>query len=191
VLFRSLLAVRFEKRTIAEMDRALGKEEKEILASLVKKELIQVFHGGKYEKSGVYNVSDFAFNAVREPSASAAPAPPSAPPISSAAHLEKTGWMVLDDENAARAFAAAYPEKVKSGEVRGMRAFDRKYYFVTRAFAESWEKKVQLSLSKAEKSAEEIAGELGMEPMGCRCLLLHLCESGDVMEKKRGKFARA
>ncbi len=194
-LVRKLLSVRFESRIPEQVERVLSKEEKETLSSLMKKGLVQVFHGGKYEKTGVYNVSDFAFNSVREPSAlPAAPGQMAAQqplPVSSYAHLEKFGWMVLDDENAARAFANAYPEKVKSGEVRGMRAFDRKYYFVTRGFAEEWEKKVQLSLAKSDKAPEEISEELGIAPGGCRCLLLHLCESGEVMEKKKGKFAKA
>jgi DNA-directed RNA polymerase subunit N (RpoN/RPB10) len=72
-----------------------------------------------------------------------------------------------------------------------MRAFDMKYYFVTKRFSEEWEKKVQLSLAKSDKTPEEIAGELGMEALGCRALLYHLCESGEVMEKHKGKFARA
>ena len=192
---RKLLSVRFESRTPEQVEKLLSREEKETLGQLMQQELVQVFHGGKYAKDGVYNVSDFAFNSVREPvSLPAAPGqmpPPQQLPVSSYAHLEKSGWMVLDDENAARAFANAYPEKVKSGEVRGMRAFDRKYYFVTRSFADDWEKKVQLSLAKADKTAEEISEELGIAPGGCRCLLLHLCESGEVMEKKKGKFARA
>ena len=193
-LVRKLLAVRFESRTPAEVDRLLSREEKETLASLTKKDLVQVFHGGKYAKDGVYNVSDFAFNSVREPAAGAAAPSPAqqAPfPVSSPVHLEKHGWMVLDDENSARNFAASFPEKVKSGEVRGMRAFDRKYYFVTRGFAESWENKVQSALAKSDKTPEELEAELGIESGGCRALLHHLCESGELMEKRRGKFARA
>ena len=189
---RKLLSVRFEKRTPEEAGRLLSREEKEILAVLMKKGLVQVFHKGKYEKDGVYNVSDSAFNSVREPSPPSASQPPQAPDdVSFVANLEKSGWMVLEDENAARGFALAFPEKVRSGEVRGMRAFDRKYYFVTRRFAEEWEKKVQLALSKSEKGAEELAAELGMDAPGCRALLYHLCESGEVMEKHRGKFVRA
>ena len=185
---RKLLSVRFEKRTPEEAGRLLSKEEKETLAGLMKKNLVQVFHKGKYEKEGVYNVSDFAFNSVREPPAQAPSQPPQvSTDVSSVAHLEKSGWMVLEDENAARAFGSTFPEKVRSGEVRGMRAFDRKYYFITRRFAEEWEKKVQLALSKSEKGADELAGEVGMEAVGCRALLYHLCESGEVMEKHRGK----
>ena len=82
-------------------------------------------------------------------------------------------------------------EKIKSGEVRGTRAFDMKYYFVKRAYYEEWEKKVQLALTKSEKSTEEIAAAAGMPPDGCRAVLLHLCEEGEAMEKHRGKFTKA
>ena len=190
---RRLLSVRFEKRTPAEVAKLLSKEEKETLESLSKKRLVEVFHGGKYEKDGVYNVSDFAFNAVREPSSNGGAVSPApiAMPASSPEHLEKHGWMVLETDAEARSFGNAFPEKVKSGEVRGMRAFDRKYYFIKKSFAEEWERKVQLALGKSDKTAEELAGELGMAPEGCRALLIHLCESGEAMEKRRGKFSRA
>jgi len=210
-LVRKLLAIRFERRTPAEVSKALSKDEKALLESLMKRNAVQVFHGGKYAKEGVYNISDAAFNAVREPqpdawqaggtkSAVAAPAPPrqpknepvsAAPPISSPAHLEKFGWMVLDTDSDARNFANSFPEKIKSGTVRGVRAFDRKFYFVSRGFVEAWEKEVQLALGKGDKTDSEIAGEIGLAEGGCRALLYHLCESGEVMEKKKGKFARA
>jgi hypothetical protein len=189
---RKLLAIRFEKRAPSEVGKALLPEEKETLANLMKKKIVHVFQGERYGKEGVYSVSDFAFNAVREGQPAALPPQGAAIlPISSYAHLEKFGWMVLEGEQEAKAFAAAYPEKVKSGEVSGVRAFDRKFYFVARQFYQEWEKKVQLALSKSEKSAEEIASETGLAPEGCRCLLFHLCENGEAMEKHRGNFSRA
>lgn len=194
-LVRKLLAIRFESRVPFEVGKLLSKEENEILEGLMEKEMVQVFHGGKYEKGGVYNVSDFAFNSVREqssaPSLPQAPAPAAVLPISSPQHLEKSGWMVLENETDARNFGNAYPDKVKSGEVKGQRAFDRKYYFVTRAFFESHEKGVQSALAKSDKTPEEIGQQIGIEAEGCRAILMHLLESGDVMEKKKGKFSRA
>ena len=187
---RKLLSVRFEKRTPAEVARLLSREEKETLALLMKKGEVQLFHKGKYEQEGVYNVSDFAFNAVREPPG-AAVLQQAVLPISSPSHLEKHGWMVLESEPEARSFAASFPDKVKSGEVMGVRAFDRHFYFVTRRFYEEWAAKVQQTLSKSEKNSEEIAAEAGLAPEGCRALLFHLCEAGDAMEKHRGKFSKA
>lgn len=200
-LIRKLLSIRFESRTPAAVSKTLSKSEKEILERLMQKKLVHVFHGGKYEKEGVYNVSDFAFNSVREPQ-SAAPlsSPPSSPqparhsqPLSpsSPEHLESQGWMVLENDSDARNFGNSFPEKVKSGAVRGVRAFDRRFYFVTREFYDEWEEKVRSALSKSEKTGEEIAAELGMRPEGCRALLLHLCDSGEAMERHRGKFSKA
>ncbi len=210
-LVRKLLTVRFEKRTPPEMGRLLSKGEQETLNTLIQRKLVHIFHGGKYEKDGVYNVSDFAFNAVREPSAPAMPSsasqfaqtPPQQPmqsgmspspiplSISSPAHLETHGWMVLENDNDARNFGAAAQDKVKSGEIRGVRAFDMKYYFVKRGFCDEWEGKVQSALSKSEKSSVEIAESAGMDPEGCRALLFHMCDSGEAMEKHRGKFTKA
>ncbi len=190
---RKLLAIRFEQRLPAEVAKALSKDERAVLDELMKKDVVQVFHGGKYAKTGVYNVSDAAFYAVREPASPVAGArvPEAALPASSNAHLEKSGWMVLETDLEARNFANSFPDKIKSGEVRGVRAFDRKFYFVSRGFVQEWERKVQLALGKSEKDEEEIAAEVGLAPGGCRALLYHLCETGEVMEKKKGKFARA
>lgn len=192
-LVRKLLSIRFEKRIPAQVDRTLSAEEKELLESLLRRKMVHILHGGKYAKEGVYNVSEFAFSSVREPPHAAAP--PALPqkqlPANSPEHLEKFGWMVLESEHEARNFSNAFPEKVRSGAVKGMRAFDRKYYFVTPRFVELWGKKALSALGKGAKSAEELSGEVGLSPDGCLCLLLHLCEEGDALEKQKGKFARA
>ena len=191
---RKLLSIRFEKRTPAEVANALSPSEKQTLEALMKRKLVHIFHGGKYEKDGVYNVSDFAFNAVREPQLAQPPssgAPSSPSPISSPEHLEKNGWMVLESEMDAKNFAGAFPGKIKSGEVMGVRAFDMKYYFVKRQFYENYESLVQSALLKSEKTSEELAEELGLAAEGCRALLFHLCENGEAMEKHRGKFSKA
>jgi len=189
-LVRKLLAIKFESRLPAEVSKILTREEKELLSSLLKKNVVQVFHRGKYEKSGVYNISEAAFNSVREPHTPVQQQP--APiPISVPEHLEKFGWMVLENESEARNFALSFPDKVKSGEVMGQRAFDRRYYFITKAFLASHEREVLSLLGKAEKTPEELGQQLGLPPDGCRAILVHLLEAGEVMEKRKGKFSRA
>lgn len=123
--------------------------------------------------------------------ASPQPSSKSPPPISSPEHLEKFGYMVLDTEGEARNFASAHPDRIKSGEVKGVRAFDKKFYFVRDSFLSLYEKKIPAALGKGEKTAEEVSDELGISAEGGRALLLHLCESGELLEKHRGKFARA
>lgn len=198
---KKLLSVRFDSRTPQKMNGLLSKDEADTLESLMKRKIVHVFKEGKYSREGVYSVSDFAFHQARDeghanlpPKRSQTPAPPSpaaSSAVSSPEQLEKFGWMVLETEAEAKNFSNAFPEKVRSGAVRGIRAFDRKYYFVTPQFVSLWERKLASALGKGEKTPEEIAGEIGLTPDGARCLLLHLCESGELLEKRKGKFARA
>lgn len=197
---RKLLSVRFDQRTPQQISGILSREEKETLESLMKRKIVHLFKEGKYSKEGVYSVSDFAFHQAREEKmgegnqvhqAGRQMPSQSPPPISSPEHLEKLGWMVLETEQEAKNFSNSFPEKVRSGAVHGVRAFDRKYYFVTSQFVLLWEKKISALLTKSEKTAEEIASELALSPEGCSCLLFHLCENGDVLEKHKGKFAKA
>src|SRR3989344_9532183 len=173
----------------------LSKDESSTLESLMKRKIVHLFKEGKYSHEGVYSVSDFAFhqsrgddNREKQPISQRTAAPV---PISSPEHLEKFGWMVLETDSDARNFSNAFPEKIRSGAVKGIRAFDRKFYFVTPQFVMLWEKKINSALGKGEKTAEEMANEIGLTAEGARCLLLHLCEAGELLEKHRGKFARA
>lgn len=203
---KKLVSVRFEKRTPQEISSLLSKEEKETLESLLKKNIVHIFKGERYSKEGVYSISDFAFQQARgdEGHANAPPkqsqtpslqpsvqSSAASPPISSPEHLEKFGWMILDNESDARSFSNSFPDRVRSGAVKGIRAFDRKYYFVSSGFVLTWEKKITAALSKGEKTAAEISSELSLNADGVLCLLHHMCESGDVLEKQKGKFARA
>jgi len=205
-LVKKLLAIRFEKRTPAEVDRTLSSQEKATLASLVEKKVVNVFRSSKYE-NGVYNVSDIVFGQAREVAGAQQQAGASstgsrgAPQLagsqqrSQAAHpaydpLAK-GFLVLENEGDARQLSSALAEKIKDGEVSGLRAFDRKYYYIKKSFAEQWQPKIQSLLEKGDKTAEEAAKGIGLDVDGCRALLLHMSEAGELLEKSKGKFALA
>lgn len=183
LVVKRLSAIRFENRTVADVNRALSPKERETLEGLLQKKLVSVFKSAKYSE-GVYSIADAAYPQPRALSQQHIPATP-------AEGLEKLGFASVESENEAKALAAAFSERLKTGEVRGLRAFDRRYYFIKRSFAEEWDKKVLLALSKGDKTAEETALAVGLAPEGCLALLLHLCESGEALEKARGKFARA
>ena len=188
-LLKKLLAIRFEKRTPAEVDRTLSAKERETLSLLLKKKVVTVFQSPKY-KDGVYNVSDAAYGQARE-----APAQPSAGPAHAAPPAPNDplfrGWLTLENEGEARYLSNALADRIKAGEVSGLRAFDRKYYFIRKDFAEKWQPRFQTALEKGNRTADELAREVGLDPEGCRAVLLHLCEAGELLEKSKGKFALA
>ncbi|MFA6214335.1 MAG: hypothetical protein WC717_03590 [Candidatus Micrarchaeia archaeon] len=207
-LVKKLLAIRFEKRTPSDVDKTLTGAEKATLASLLDKKVVNIFRSGKYE-NGVYNVSDAIFGQTRDipaahpldtaapqssaiprqlPSSSAAgkaaPAKPSFDPLSK-------GYLVLDNEGDARQLSGAVAERIKAGEVAGLRSFDRKYYFIRKDFAMQHQPKIMSSLEKGDKTADELARVLGLPSEACLAILLHMAEEGELLEKNKGKFALA
>ena len=194
-LVKKLLAIKFEKRTPADVDRTLSSQEKATLSALMQRKVVNVFRSGKYE-SGVYNVSDAIFGHSRDAAgapqnatAGKATAAPAAPQRASDP-LAK-GWLVLDNEGDARMLSGALSDRIKSGDVSGLRAFDRKYYYTRKDFADRWQPKLLKALEKGDKTAEELSREVGLDAEGCRALLLHMGEGGELLEKSKGKFALA
>jgi len=188
-LLKKLLAIRFERRTPDEVGRALSAGERGMLASLAQRNVVTVFRSRKYEK-GVYNVSDAAFGQAREGDAGHA-ASGAAPQQAAMQDPLARGWLVLENEGDARRLSGALAGRIAAGEVSGLKAFDRKYYFIKKSFAAKWRPKLLSALEKGGRTAEELAGEAGLDAEGCRALLLHMGEEGELLEKGRGRFALA
>ncbi|MFA6907643.1 MAG: hypothetical protein WC263_02345 [Candidatus Micrarchaeia archaeon] len=210
-LVKKLLAIRFEKRTPSDVDRTLSGAEKAVLAALLEKKVVNVFRSSKYG-NGVYNVSDAIFGATRDalpaheaggaPQSGAqlrAPSPlsagkaASAPPRPSPPQYDplSKGYLVLENEGDARQLSSAVAERIKAGEVAGLRAFDRKYYFIRKDFAMQHQPRIMSSLEKGDKTSDELARALSLPPEACLAILLHMAEEGELLEKNKGKFALA
>jgi len=214
-LVKKLLAIKFERRTPPDVDKMLIGAEKATLASLMARKVVNVFRSEKYEK-GVYNVSDAVFGQTRDVLSShiagtkasggaASLAAPAASVKSTAAMPQRVtpatqqqahdplsrGWLVLENEGDARQLSGMLAEKIKAGEVAGLRAFDRKYYFIRKDFAVAHQPKIMSALEKGDKTPEELVRVLGLPPEACLAILLHMAEEGELLEKSKGKFALA
>ena len=106
------------------------------------------------------------------------------------AELEKNGFCLVENELQARLVASVLQPKIASGDVLGVRAFDRKYYLATRKFYMENAQKAENALSKP-KSISEVAGETKMGLDATTAILHLMCEKGDAIEKRRGVFERA
>ncbi|MCX6769177.1 MAG: hypothetical protein NT051_00660 [Candidatus Micrarchaeota archaeon] len=196
-VIRKLSSVRFERRIPSEMEKLLSVPERLVLGKLVARKLVTVFRSSKYGKEGVYNITDGVYPLVRREGEAAQTKPPQPVQTSQQAkpgmppHLASEGWMVLENDEEARRLSETSAHLVKSGEIMGTRAFDRKYYFISKSFLIAWEKKLDALLAKGDRNADELAEELGIAPDGCRAMVYNLCERGELLEKQKGKFARA
>ncbi len=102
--------------------------------------------------------------------------------------LERTGYLVIDDEDAAKAVGKALEVQIKQGLVLGVRGFDKRFYIVTREFYEANSDKIMKGAQKKECTADEVAGLLKTSEAGANAVLQVMKEEGDVLEKRRGVF---
>jgi hypothetical protein len=190
-LLKKLLAIRFERRTPAEVDRALSPKERGILAALAEKKAVSIFRSEKYPK-GVYNVSDAVYGQARAVERATAREENAAQAAGQSAHHQlPKGYLVVESEGEARRLSASLADEMRAGEVVGLRSFDRKYYFVSKGFVAEWQPKALSALGKGGMAAEELSRKVGLEADGCRALLLHMGEAGELVEKSKGRFALA
>lgn len=171
LLIKKLLNIKFENRTPEQVDKILSEEEKRILQGLEKKGKVTVFFGKKYAKVGVYNIADDAFELAK--------------------NFEKKDYWVIEQEEEMKKFTQENQQKIIGGQIIGIKGFDKKYYFLKKEFYEEWEGPVKSALDEEGKTAEEIAEKLKIPKDAAVCLLVHLCEKGEVIEKRKGKYARA
>lgn len=190
-LLKKMLAIKFERRTPVEVDRVLSPKERGTLGALLAKKAVGVFRSEKYPK-GVYNVPDAVYGQARGGGGEAANGGDAGQAAGqSAPHPLAKGYLVVESEGEARRLSSAVAEEIKTGEVAGLRSFDRKYYFVRKGFVAEWRPKLAAALGKGEMTAEELARKVGLEADGCRAILLHMGEEGELLEKGKGKFALA
>lgn len=204
-VLKTLLAIRFEKRTPPYVAKELSEQEMFVLRELERKGFVNVFRGQKY-KEGVYNIRDSIYPLLSQTGqktgaaaaagsapapgyASAAPAAAQRPsPQGSFSMLSSRGFMIINDRNEARSLSEQLASEMKSGAVVGVKGFDGKFYIVTRAYFT----KAQAVLStvlREPMDCDSIATAAKLDPDGCRAVLRLMAENGDVIEKKKGIFA--
>ena len=65
-LIKKILQIKFEERTPEKVNSSLSQSEQEMLNSLTKRNVVQIYYGGKYSHSGVYHVPPSIFQQIIE-----------------------------------------------------------------------------------------------------------------------------
>ncbi len=103
--------------------------------------------------------------------------------------LDRQGFLVLSTEDEAKGFSYRFESQIKSGDIKGVRGFDKKFYLAARAYTEAFADKLLVAL-KEPKTSADLSTTLKQPVEGVLTLLYLLKEEGEVIEKKRGLFAR-
>lgn len=108
--------------------------------------------------------------------------------ISSSPEFEKHGFALLE-ESAAKTFSEKNYSKIRSGEIIGIKGFDKRYCVIARNVFDQHSEKI-LNYLKQNKSAtiEEIAEDNKVSEDLARIVCELLKEKGDLFEKRKGIF---
>ncbi|MBI4053272.1 MAG: hypothetical protein HY394_04500 [Candidatus Diapherotrites archaeon] len=104
--------------------------------------------------------------------------------------LEKDGFFVAKNEERVKRISQEFEEKIKNGEIRGMKSFDGNYYIVEDALLQKHRQKV-LDCLKAEKQAsvETVAQKTSISKTLAKICCEFLKEDGEIMEKRRDMYS--
>ena len=106
-------------------------------------------------------------------------------------HLDKNGFVVLQTEAEAAGLSIQLEDSIKHGMVLGTRAFNKKFYIITRLFFEKHSPGIIKTLRQGSMPVIEIAKTQNLDEEAVRGILYLLSEAGDIREQRRDVFAIA
>jgi hypothetical protein len=105
--------------------------------------------------------------------------------------LDKNGFVVLQTEAEAAGLSIQLEDSIKHGMVLGTRAFNKKFYIITRLFFEKHSPGIIKTLRQGPMTVFEIAKNQGLDEEAVRGILYLLAEAGDIRERRKDVFALA
>lgn len=189
-VLRKLERYRFVERIPEIVDKSLTQREAEVLASLIKKGFVTVFKSKKYKK-GVYNIADDIFTAARKKTAMEKKKSGCEERKTEQCKdpLERNGYLIVEKEEEAKEISKKLEERIRNGEIRGVRGFDKKFYVVMSDFLAKMRVEINRVLKEKPSTVEEIASKVGTANEAVRAILEIMREEGEVVEKKKGMYA--
>lgn len=194
LVLRELLKIRFADRTPLKIEKLFSPEKQNLVRQLLKKGFVQIFYGRKYQKTGVYNIKDDIYPLINqsEPKEDKivqkiASRTQSVPLTYS--ELLKIGWLIISNPQNAELFSSELKKIGVAQNVKGVRAFDGRFYIATNKFLYfTYEKIKSIMEKKTEMHIEEIVAATNLEPESVLVVLNILAESGEITERKKGLF---
>lgn len=191
-ILKKLDKIAYTERIPAQVNGLFSGVEKEVINSLLKKEYLRIYKGGKYSKTGVYDIANDVYPLLRNPLAAIPTGPPEKTSENAKLgwreHLDKYGYLVIENEEEAKMISSALEEATRKGEILGVRGFDKKYYIASRPFYLAWNERITPLLRGTEKTVEDAAKELKMSEIACKVALELMREEGEILEKRKGFY---
>ncbi|MEW6528436.1 MAG: hypothetical protein AB1391_00960 [Candidatus Micrarchaeota archaeon] len=213
VVLRELLKIRFADRTPLKIEKLFSQEKQNVVRQLLKKGFVKIFYGKKYQKTGVYNIKDDIYPLINQEEEHASVTPygepqtkdaqiqknmqksapqttPSTAVLPTYSELLRNGWLILSNPRDAEQFSSDLKRIGVAQNIKGVRAFDGKFYIATNKFVHQAYEKIKSVMigEKTEMHIDEIAAAINFEHEPTLVALNILAENGEISEKKRGLF---
>ncbi len=178
-LLKKLNSFKFENRIPSNVNKTLNKEEIEALNSLINKKIVTMYKGGKYKKTGVYSIAQSIY-----------PKLINKPTEKKPAVFGKEEFLIIDNQGEAQKLSIKLKDEIKSGEVRGTRGFDGKFYITTKEFYEKHKNKLIKILEEHAKglNVKDVSDKTKIPQNACLVILRLLDEDGEILEKRKNVF---
>lgn len=215
VVLKKLDAIKYSDRTKEKLRQALNANEKKVLVGLVKRKLVSPFKKAGDQMSK-YGIAKSVYNQYllgkREPMKEKQQPRPvtiqipqmSAPQVRepepkrweqklNESHiyldmLEQNGFLVVANQAEAGAISTELEQSIRTGQVVGTRAFNKKYYITLKSFVSKNAQKLFKAMGTKSISVSDISKATGIEEEGIRGILYILAEQGEVTETRRDIF---
>ncbi len=196
-VLQKLISLRFEERTPSNVQDILSQKETGVFSEMIDSGLIKIYKGGKYAKNGVISIPESIFPKI--PKGDNVSSNAKAQPVKQQAagsgtlmqRIEKTGYVILENDTEAKEASNALSSMIKDGKIKGVRAFDRRYYIASKEFYDSHRPNFLDRLEKAQYTPEAIAKALSVDEQAAMVMLALMSNEGEALEKRKGFYSHA
>ncbi|MCX8163258.1 MAG: hypothetical protein N3D10_01755 [Candidatus Micrarchaeota archaeon] len=176
-VLEKLSKIKFSSRTFSYIQKVFSQKEKEVLNSLIKLGLVQLYKDQSKYPQGVYNINKIFYEQK--------------PSLQALEQLEKFGYLVFSDFNEAKNFFEKNKEKLQQLSIKTLKGYDKKFYVVLPSFLDKFSPPILELVEKEPRSINFLEERLQLPYEGILSVLMFLAEDGLVFEKSKGFWQKA
>ncbi len=211
-ILKKLDTLRYNQRTKSRVNDMLDSNEKAVLQALLRKRYISLFKKGNDQEplygieKEIYDAFLMRKNVMGQKSKSVAPinqtsrakfgyvanaTPDTGAEEDAIGLLQKRGFVVLSSETEAANVSAALEDSIHRGLILGTRAFNKKFYVVTRGYITKNTSAILNLIKQKGMNVKDISKEANIDEDGARAILYILAENGEATELRKDIFKSA
>jgi hypothetical protein len=180
-LLQKLDSIKFSERIPYNVHKRLSPREREVLSKLIGKGAVEVYQGGKYSKTGVYDIKNEVYKMLKGSKTDAKE-------LTIEERLERDGYLIIEDARDAEKICGEFDKGIRAGDIIGTRGFDKRFYIARKSLFINLIDKVKQSMRRGANNVSDISRELKLSEPAIIVMLEIMKDKGDAIEKRRGTY---